>query len=161
MNIRAVYVLIFAVCSYGLASPTAVIPKYLTLKKIASVSLSPSKSKAQAKIEITVDDGLHVQANPAGAPNLIATQVEIKADETFQVGAPIYPEGNEHQIAGIGKVPTYDGKFEIFIPLELSKHTKSGKIKLNGTLRYQACSEKVCYFPMTIPIVIPVVVKTK
>jgi uncharacterized protein len=147
--------LFFFVSASGMAAPAA---KYLTLNKILPVTIQAGK-KAEIKISATVDNGLHVQANPAGAPNLIATTLDIPSKDALQTSAPVYPAGKPHVVSGIGNVPTYDGTFQITVPLTATADAKSGQVTLDGKLRYQACSEKTCFFPMTIAISVPVTVK--
>ncbi len=133
--------------------------KYLTLKKVSPVKLSAAAG-ADAVITAEVDKGFHVQTNPAGAPNLIPTTLTLTGKEGVEAKSPIYPEGKKHLVPGLGsEIPTYEGKFEIKIPLKVAAGTKPGKVTLEGTLRYQACNEKTCFFPMTVPVSVPVTIK--
>jgi DsbC/DsbD-like thiol-disulfide interchange protein len=134
--------------------------KYVTIKKISAISLSAGK-QSEARIEVVVDKGMHLQANPAGAPNLIPTKVTIEPKDGLVPGDPVYPAGVPHVIQGIGNVPTYEGTVAIKVPVDLGAEAKPGKVKLAGSIRYQACTDQVCYFPMTIPFEIPVAIKNK
>ncbi len=144
--------LFLTLATCALAAPPA---KYLSLKKVKAVTLSAKGANAVVVAE--VDKGFHVQTNPAGAPNLIPTTLTVDAKEGIEAGAPVYPEGKKHLVPGLGtEIPTYEGKFEVKVPLKLAQGAKAGKATLEGTFRYQACNEKTCFFPMTIPFSVPV-----
>jgi len=133
--------------------------KYLTLEKIKVVELGKGSS-AEAVVEAVVEKGYHVQSNPAAAPNLIPTTLKVDPKPGTQLGQPLYPAGKEHRVQGVpDPITTYDSKFQIKLPVTALADAKTGVVNLEGSLRYQACSEKTCFFPMTVPVSIPVKIK--
>lgn len=132
------------------------LPEYASLKKVKTVSLAKGGVGA-AKLEISVVKGFHVQSNPASLPNLIPTTLILEKLDGVTVEAPVYPVGKPHKLQGTpGEVMAYDETFEIKVPLSASSEAKVGKQTLMGKLRYQACNEKTCFFPMTLPVAIPI-----
>jgi hypothetical protein len=52
----------------------------------------------------------------------------------------------------------YDGTFVIAFPLQAGRNARAGAITLKGTLRYQACDDSHCLFPVTLPVALAVTV---
>lgn len=139
------------------AKPTP--QKFLSLGKIKPVALKSGKT-VEAAIPVEVVQGFHVQANPASNPQLIPTKIEVTPSKTVSVGEPIYPPGKPYRLQNAAiEIATYEGKFEIKVPLTLKAGQAAGKESLTGSLKFQACNDKICFFPSTVPVTIPVVKK--
>lgn len=112
---------------------------------------------AQAKIRATVAEGFHVQANPPSKDYLVPVELTIGGTPTLHLGAPVYPPGKPHRIEGESTpISTYDGTFEILFSIDADLLAPEGEQFLNGELSYQACDNRRCLFPASIPIEIPV-----
>lgn len=132
-------------------------PEYLKVGKIKSVILKVGQT-TDAVVPAKVLKGHHIQANPASLPNLIATELNLEALQGLEVKTPVYPPSKPWKLTNTGKViQTYDGNLEIKVALS-AKDLKPGNYQLKGSLRYQACNEKNCFFPTNAPITIPVTV---
>jgi hypothetical protein len=49
-------------------------------------------------------------------------------------------------------VPVYTGQFRLVRDVTVQKQAKPGELVVEGALRYQACDEKVCYVPQSVPL---------
>jgi thiol:disulfide interchange protein DsbD len=131
---------------------------YASLGKIKPLTVSSTKG-AEASIVLNVMKGFHIQANPASNPQLIATTLTVEPSENLTAGAPVYPPGKAYRLAATGtEVMTYDGKILITLPVTAAATAKPGQYELKGKLRYQACNEKTCFFPMVLDVNVPVTV---
>ncbi len=109
--------------------------------------------KADARVRVTVAPGFHVQANPASEYYLVPTELEIESAAGLRVRAPVYPPGKPFLVAGEKKpLSTYEGTFEIVVPLAADRAAPPGESTLRGRLRYQACDAKSCRFPAWLPV---------
>ncbi len=68
-----------------------------------------------------------------------------------------YPEATPRYLPAIQEtVPVYAGKIRLMRDLSLGMVQELGQeeggIGLEGAFRYQACDEKVCYPPRTVPL---------
>jgi hypothetical protein len=101
---------------------------------------------------VTVKPGYHVQANPVLNPDLIPLTLEIKPAPDARSGKPIYPPAKRLRLEGDSvALVVYDGSFTVRTPIRLSKRAAPGTRDLSGALRYQACDDRHCLFPTTIP----------
>lgn len=140
-----------------------------TEKRIASadvVKVSPEPvvigagASADATIQLNIQSGYHVNANPPSFPYLKATELQIPATDGVSVGFIAYPdplkkrfEFNDEELA------VYEGATILKVNLKADKGTKIGRRELPAKLQVQACDDKVCYAPGVINFSIPVDVK--
>jgi DsbC/DsbD-like thiol-disulfide interchange protein len=106
-----------------------------------------------------VKPGYHVQANPVENPSLIPITLKMDAAESVSVGEPLYPAPKRLRLPGDTQdLVVYDGTFVIAFPLQAGRNATAGAITLKGTLRYQACDDSHCLFPVTLPVALAVTV---
>jgi DsbC/DsbD-like thiol-disulfide interchange protein len=107
-------------------------------------------------IEVIVKPGHHVQANPAAQPTLIPTVLTLASAPGVTVGTPRYPAPKRLRLAGSGdELLVYDRRFVIVVPITLTKRA-AVSVRLEGSLRYQGCDGRHCFFPRTTPITLVV-----
>jgi len=111
----------------------------------------------QARIEISVAEGYHVQANPASDEFLIPLQLQLRGTGGVRPGKSIYPSGQPYRLQGASAdLMTYEGNFEVMVPLKAAASARPGHLVLEGVLRYQACDSRTCLFPASLPVALPV-----
>lgn len=122
----------------------------------------PRGGKIEARVTVTVKDGFHVQANPASEPYLIPLQLELAGAGPIRVGDLIYPPGVPYRLQGATTdLSTYEGTFDLRVPLEAAKDAATGNVSVSGTLKYQACNDRLCLKPATLPVMLTVRVADK
>lgn len=133
--------------------------KFLSIGKISTVALVPG-TPTEVIIPVVVEKELHVQSNPASNPRLIATILEVSESDGIKPGTPVYPAGKPYRLQGAAsEISVYGGKFEIKLPLFALASASAGKHQIQGKLKFQACNDKICFFPSNVPVVIPIHVK--
>ena len=72
---------------------------------------------------------------------------------------PQFPESKILHLPAIDEsVPVYEGEFRLIRDVmigqarELGGLVADGELTLRGSLRYQACDDKMCYLPSTVPV---------
>ncbi len=132
----------------------------ITVTCVPWVTLIPGE-RAEARLGLSVAEGFHVQANPAGGPFLLPLQIAFSRQQTLRAGRPRYPAGQRFRLQGSADpLLVYSGKFDLVVPVEAFADAEAGDYFLKGTLRYQACDARTCLFPASLPIVVPVEVLT-
>lgn len=115
-----------------------------------------TQAAAEATLEVTIKKGFHIQANPASERYLIPARLELQTDPRVRVGKPVYPAGRPHRLRGADKdLSTYEGTFVIRVPVEASR-PEPATLGIEGRLHYQACDDRVCLRPTSVPVRIPV-----
>ena len=109
------------------------------------------------RIIATVKKGFHIQSNQPIVDNLIPTTIRIDSTDQIIPGKFNFPSSKKFKLHGTNDfLEVYDGKFEITATLEIKRTAKRGLYQLKAVLRYQACDEKICFFPKSIAFTIPV-----
>lgn len=140
--------------------PSQKITSTSVVKAIPSNVTISRGSSAEATVQLNIDRGYHVNANPPSYPYLKATEIEIPTAHGLSVAFITYPDALTRKFAFAEKpLAVYEGQTPIKINLKADKSTPPGSLNLSGKLRVQACDEQVCYAPGTIDLSIPVTVK--
>ena len=134
----------------------------VTVRSPEPVTLAQG-GEGQARISVSVADGFHVQANPASAEFLIPLRLQLRAKGGVRATIPVYPPGEPYRIEGMpSELMTYHGTFEIVVHLSAVDSAQPGGRALRGVLRYQACDDRSCRIPASVPVSVPVrVVETR
>ena len=138
--------------------------KTASAQEAAIVTILPVKPVVAARgetVQLTVrakiKKGFHVQANPAADEFLIATTLTIQADENIAPGKPGYPPGIPYRLEGSTEdLLTYEDEMTIVLPVKVLEAASPGTANITGELRFQACDDKRCFYPRSIPVIIPV-----
>lgn len=105
-------------------------------------------------VVVNVEHPWHINANPATA-GLITTTLSIQTNDTASITGIDYPKGKEIKVSWSPEpVSLYTGRVVIFADGIVSESAVTGPLKIEARLRYQACDDKVCRPPKTIPLVI-------
>jgi hypothetical protein len=112
----------------------------------------PARGAADARLEIKIKEGFHIQANPASERYLVPARLELQEDPRLRLGKPVYPPGRPHRLKGADKdLSTYEGTFDIRVPLE-ANGPQPATLAIEGRLHYQACNDRVCLRPASVPV---------
>ncbi len=131
-------------------------PQRLQVKTPAPVAISPGESTTVA-VPIAVGEAFHVQANQVPFDYLIPTVLTLNSTDLLTVGTPEYPAGKPYTLEGsTDTLLVYGGEFDILVPVAVDGSSASGSHVIEGTLRYQACDDRMCFAPKTIPVEVAV-----
>jgi DsbC/DsbD-like thiol-disulfide interchange protein len=120
----------------------------------------PAGGSAEAVIQITIQSGYHVNANPPTYPYLKPTALEISPADGVSVGFVSYPNAINKKFAFAEEpLAVYEGETELKATLKADKSAKPGQRSISARLRIQACDEEVCYPPGALELAIPVNIK--
>jgi hypothetical protein len=104
-------------------------------------------SGARIIVELAIDPGWHVNANPASLPYLVATSVALEGARSGRVE---YPPGRDFRPAfSSDALLVYDGRVSIPVSLE------EASPELSVAVRFQACDERRCLPPSVSRATLP------
>ena len=104
----------------------------------------------EAAVVMDIPGGYHVNSNRPLEKFLVATQLTIDAPKQVRVGPVAYPRARlqNFQFAK-EKLSVYEGRailrFNVTVPANFS----SGSLEMKAKLRYQSCSDSLCFPPQT------------
>jgi cytochrome c biogenesis protein CcdA len=141
---------------------------------LASVLVAPSQAQAQGlqpsadiapfvaadgvypggnvrlALEVRLPEGLHMNSNSPRDPSLIPAVLTVDAPPGVVVAEIVYPDATDLVQQGADQpLAVYEREFAIGVRLEVGRDVPPGDVRIPARLRYQACDERVCYFPAT------------
>lgn len=114
-------------------------------------------STVKGALQVSISAGWHVNGHKTLDPYLISTVLTLEQQPGISPGEVAYPE---HKIATFEFSPdpmaVYEGNFILGFLLQVEETVAAGDYDVQGTLRYQACNDKMCAPPQDLAVTIPV-----
>jgi thioredoxin:protein disulfide reductase len=109
--------------------------------------------EGQARVEVTVAPGWHVNAHFPRDAFLVPTTLTLEPPPGVEVGEVVYPEPVERELsfAGGRRALLYEGTLRMLAPLV--GNPAAGASPLRAQLRYQACDATRCLPPRMLTLV--------
>jgi DsbC/DsbD-like thiol-disulfide interchange protein len=116
--------------------------------------LAPRVIKSGQPLTVSVDiapkRGMHVYA-PGSKYRPIA--VTFEPQPALTIDEPIYPPATPYYFRPLKEtVDVYQSAFRLLVKMRTSAVAQRRSIVLSGALAYQACDDRVCYLPESIPL---------
>jgi len=135
------------------------------LSKHAAINTPPvtaamaSGEKVSLVVEMTPHPGIHVYA--PGAKDYLPVTLTLKPQPDIRIGKLTYPKSEMVHFEALNEtVPVYHNPFKLLQDVTLEKSLKPGStVAVAGTLGFQACDDKVCFVPESVPVSWTVTVK--
>jgi hypothetical protein len=117
----------------------------------ASNAMVAPGQRVTLTLDIDLDPNMHVYA-PGVEGGYISIDWKMQDSQTAAVYAPTFPRSEKLYLKAIGEtVPAYRNHFRLTRDIAIGRPIDgSGKITVPGSLRYQACDDRVCYIPQEL-----------
>jgi hypothetical protein len=142
----------------GAASASSVERPRIRVETSASTAVVKGGQHLRLHLTFTLTRGLHVYA-PGAPPEFIPVRWRIGDSPAWNSSESVWPDPEKTALYGAGdKVPNYSGTVRLSRELRLASQqvlqtaAPQGELAVTGEFRYQACDEKVCYPPETVPL---------
>jgi hypothetical protein len=160
--IKRVMALVLLTTVFAFAQRPAAVPK-VTALPIDDVTVKQGGSAPLAML-FRVNPGYHINSNKPKSELLIPTVISLSVPTNISVAKITYPAGKDlsFPFSPDEKLNVYTGDFVVHAKVISSSVTPKGTYRVHGDLRYQACDNRACYPPTTVPISFDVTItKTK
>ncbi len=146
---------LFTSCAFAQGNLTgSARPKnVVTMAPIAPVRVTLGKPSRLA-LTFRVAPGYHINSNKPRSELLIPTNLKLDAQTGLGIGKVTYPAGENltFPFAPNDKLNVYTGDFTITALISAAHDTPLGRYRIHGELTSQACDNKACYPPKTLPV---------
>jgi hypothetical protein len=113
-----------------------------------------------ANVRLQIQNGYHINANPATFPYLIATELQLTPANGISVDFVRYPDALTKKFSFAEQpLKVYEGETIVQAMVKAGPAAETGRHNLSAKLRVQACDDAVCYAPGTMDLSVPVTVK--
>lgn len=142
-------------------SPTGGDPLGLGSKGVlkASIALAPRARPpvpgglVTLNLTLTIEDGWHIYANPAGDESVRPTVVGFEPKAPVKILGVDYPPGTPTPQPGADvPVLVYEPKVTIPVRLQLKDDVSPGPLDLKVQVRYQPCNDRACLAPAVLAV---------
>jgi hypothetical protein len=121
----------------------------------ADAGHAPAGATINLWVDVTPKPSIHVYAPGAKDYQIVTLVMTPQRGLTF--GKASYPAGTPMAFPGTAeRVPVYQKMFRITQPVTLARTVGAGqtpeKLSLAGAVNYQACDDRVCFPPTSLPV---------
>ena len=100
-------------------------------------------------VVMSIPGGLHVNSSRPNSEYAIATRVSVSG-AGLKFGAVSYPRGKNRKFGfSEDTLNVYEGRVTFGFNVTVPSNFKGNTIKVRVAVKYQACTEEVCYPPKT------------
>jgi len=104
-------------------------------------------ASAKGAIILNIPGGLHVNSNRPNSEYAIPTSVRL-IGTGVRAGGIAYPRGKNRRFQfAENSINVYEGRVAIPFTVTVPRNFKGNTVRVRATVRYQACTEEVCYPP--------------
>jgi hypothetical protein len=132
------------------AAHTTTETKHLTVASAASAEKVRPGQRIALTLDIDMKANMHVYA--PGVQGYIPIEWNMATAPMIAPHPPEFPKSRMLRLEAIDEtVPVYDGHFRLVRDITIGK-APTGPLAIEGTLKYQACDDRLCYVPQTVPL---------
>lgn len=125
---------------------------------IANGSVTRGKA-ARATVVLNIPAGLHVNSANPNSEYAIPTKVKATSSNS-RIGSVSYPRGKNRKFSfSESTINVYEGRAAFGFNVTVPAGFKGNSISVRVAVKYQACTEEVCYPPKTKEITLTAHVK--
>jgi DsbC/DsbD-like thiol-disulfide interchange protein len=131
----------------------------LRINGFFSANKAPRGRTIQAAVVVEIPSGYHVNSSRPLSKFAIPTSLKIEAPGGIRISAVSYPRAVTRRFSfSPDPMAVYEGRavlrFNVTVPANFSE----GMVELRARLRYQSCTDEVCFPPDTRTINMPITV---
>jgi hypothetical protein len=133
------------------AAHSTVEAKHLRISASAGTDVVHVGQRIVLALDIDLPPGMHVYA--PGVTGYIPVDLSIVESSSIAVHPAVYPPSKPIYMKAINEtLAVYTGQVRVLRDITIAKGVQPGELTVEGKFRYQACDEKICYVPETVPI---------
>jgi hypothetical protein len=132
--------------------------KHLRLLYSASQGEVQPLGRVSLVLDIELKPGMHVYA-PEVEGTYIPIAWRMPSTPALKASEVTYPKSKKLFLEAINEtVPVYEGRLKLTRELtigsakDIQPLLKDGELTVEGSFRYQACDDRMCYRPETVPL---------
>ena len=107
-------------------------------------------ASTRSAIVLSIPGGLHVNSNRPDSEYSIPTTVTVSTSGGARVSSVTYPRGKNKKFQfSPNTINIYEGRVVFPFTLTVPKGFKGNVVRVTARVRFQACTDEVCYAPRT------------
>lgn len=107
----------------------------------------------RAAVVAKIAPGYHINDHKPSHEYLIPSELKIDSNPKVAVQDIDYPRGKALKFEfDDTKLSVYEGTVVLNAKLKIAAHTEPGNYSLTGKFAYQACNDRACFPPTSVPV---------
>jgi thioredoxin:protein disulfide reductase len=152
---KLAFVLALILATATLAAAQA--PKVVSGNMVLETNAAHAGSTVKAAVVAAVASGYHVNDHVPSLDYLIPTNLKLEPAAPLSVGATSYPKGSPQKFSFLDTpISVYQGKLVVGAQINVAADARPGTYTLKGSLDYQACNDRACLPPTSLPLTLSV-----
>ena len=128
-------------------------PPQVLIHPVGETDAVHADTTARVGLEITLDPGYHVNSDTPLDDLLIPTVLRLDPPDGFTLDGVAFPEAILLEQVGVEEpLAVFEEEFTIGAALRVDASLAPGTYAVPGTLRYQACNDRMCFNPTNAPV---------
>ena len=124
---------------------------HLTLTTSSSKSNVVPGAKLSLWVDVVPKPKMHVYTPEQ--KDYIPIEITLEPNDAIKAQPAVFPKGEKYFFAPLSETQIVLSKpFRIVQDITVKPTARAGELTIKGTLRYQACDDKVCYVPKSVPL---------
>ena len=108
--------------------------------------------KARGSVVLSIPGGLHVNSNRPASEYAIPTTVKLSGSGV-KVSGVSYPRGRNRKFQfSENVINVYEGRAAFPFTVTVPANFRGNTVRVRAVVRYQACTDEVCYPPKTTEV---------
>ena len=109
----------------------------------------------RGSVVLNIPGGLHVNSNRPASEYAIATSVSVSSNGGVRTGTVSYPRGTNRKFQfSETTINVYEGRVAFPFTVRVPANFRGDTVRVRAVVRYQACTNEVCYPPKSKEIIL-------
>lgn len=110
-------------------------------------------SRIKLAVVAEIPSGFHINEHKPTLEFLIPTEIKLNAPKPLAVEQIFYPRGEARKFSFEDKpLSVYEGTVVVGVLVDVSPSAAPGDYSLQGKFSYQACNDRACFPPSSVPV---------
>lgn len=132
-------------------------PKVVTGQLVLDANAVHAGSTAKAAVVADIAQGYHINDHVPSLDYLIPTELKLEPAPPLTVGTLKYPKGSPQKFSFLDTpISVYQGKLVVGAEIQVAAGARPGTYNLKGSLDYQACNDRACLPPTSLPLTLSI-----
>ena len=150
MRKTIIFTCLTALAAISAAAQTTAETKHLRVTASASAGHVKPGQRISLTLDIELKQDMHVYA--PSVEGYIPISWTMAPSDAIIASKVVTPPSKMMRLPAIDEtLPVYGGRFKLVRDITIAGNAK-GEVTAAGTLRYQACDDRMCYLPKTVPL---------
>lgn len=134
-------------------------PPNISVNGVYSMDKARQGSTMRAAVVMEIPEGYHINSNRPLSKFAVATVLKIEAPRVWRISPVSYPRASVKKFSfSNDPLAVLEGRVIMRFNITVPPNAQTGGMELRAQLRYQSCSNEVCFQPVNKEISLPITV---